>query len=93
MRGHTPGPWKRGCVGSDAYWVGPDWDRPLVARIERDRDESDADARLIASAPDLLAALKSLLDYDVQDAGCLPTDAHLDAQNDARAAIAKAEGR
>lgn len=39
----------------------------------------------------LLEALKSLLDYDEQDAGCIPTDAHRDAQNVARAAIAKAE--
>lgn len=52
----------------------------------------EANARLIAAAPDLLEALESLLHYDEQDAGCIPTDAHLDAQNEARAAIARARG-
>jgi len=40
---------------------------------------------------DLIAAAKVLLDYDEQDAGCIPTDAHLDAQEEVRIAIAKAE--
>ena len=85
---HTPGDWcvhptddtlvRRGRTSiAAAYSVDGDW---KVA----------ADARLIASAPDLLTALAALLSYDEQDAGCVPTDAHLDAQNDARAAIAKA---
>ena len=55
-----------------------------------DRAEAEANSRLMAAAPCLLSALEALLSHDEQDAGCVPTDAHLDAQNDARAAIAKA---
>lgn len=49
----------------------------------------DADAL----TAELLSSLTALLSYDEQDAGCIPTDAHLDAQNDARAAISKATGQ
>lgn len=48
----------------------------------------DADAL----TAELLAALSLLLSHDEQDAGCLPTDAHRDTQEYARAAIAKATG-
>lgn len=48
----------------------------------------DADAL----TAELLAALSLLLSHDEQDAGCLPTDAHRDAQQAARAAIARATG-
>jgi len=40
----------------------------------------------------LLTALTDLLKHDEQDAGCIPTDAHLDAQDNARNAIAIATG-
>ena len=85
---HTPGPWKmdrdrailgqghgtRGLHGAiaDVYsWVGT--------------EEADANARLIAAAPELLEALKALSDG---------TTANWTAKlNAARAAIAKAQGR
>jgi hypothetical protein len=48
----------------------------------------EANARLIAAAPDLLAALKALLFNATHGNGL---DAHYRAQDEARAAIAKAE--
>lgn len=65
----------------------------FVLEADEIRDDAmEANARLIASAPELLEALKALLAHDECDAGCIPTDAHLDVQNDARAAIRKATG-
>ena len=52
--------------------------------LERSEQEIMANARLIAAAPDLLLALKSLLDAQ--------RDASLPVLKLARAAIAKAEG-
>jgi len=57
--------------------------------------EAEANARLIAAAPDLLAALKALVvgverDDNPSDQGHCE---HSDEMNAARAAIAKAEGR
>lgn len=65
-----------------------------VARVPRsrsfDHDHTEADARLIAAAPDLLAALKFIVTEIEQDGG-VPTEEWL-ALDNARAAIAKAEG-
>ena len=82
MSTHTPGPW---CFRYDA-----DGDHEIFSASERlvaltwgapdvQRDEDEANARLIASAPDLLEALKFY--------------AHDDGGWKARAAISKAEGR
>jgi len=88
---HTPGPWTAIDVegnpsrsftidagvhiGSLAVW-------PVAA------DEMQANARLIASAPDLLAALQSIVAS--ADANC--GDSLANAIDTARAAIAKAGG-
>jgi hypothetical protein len=60
---HTPGPWwlagksqVRYGAGNRAGWVA------TVARQNR-----DANARLIAAAPDLLAALRAVLDRDMRN--------------------------
>jgi hypothetical protein len=91
MSGHTPGPWViEGDVAAlpDDIGVGivnrkhdgDDWDVAMV-------HSSAANARLIAAAPDLLAALKALLDKaDLNDW-------NQEAYEAAEAAIAKAEGR
>jgi hypothetical protein len=80
---HTPGPWEffdTLCIGvmsaqSDvAHCSGYDGNRS--------RDEELANARLIAAAPDLLAALEALLSYDDM----------VECADMARAAIAKARG-
>lgn len=91
--GHTAGPWviRRDIDGltilggpnNEAIWC-------IAGYLPGGTGEMEANARLIAAAPVLLEALTALLSYDEQDAGCVPTDAHLDAQNAARAAIAKA---
>lgn len=98
MSKHTPGPWlvqagnewADGIVtleghnenGTPMYWT--------VASYNRRRDESDANARLIASAPELLAALKRLIATGLDEREYhefMSNPAHY-----ARAAIAKAEG-
>ena len=69
MSAHTPGPWliQRGDEWADGivtlhghnedgtpmYWT--------VASYNRRRDEAEANARLIAAAPELLEALKELI--------------------------------
>jgi len=90
---HTPGPWTCHVVIDGArdlssqdiqptYAINknsltPSW--PVVSRAE-----AAANARLIAAAPDLLAALKNFQNYDLTLE---------ERQNAAIAAIAKAEGR
>jgi hypothetical protein len=68
MPKHTPGPWaiteKRLTNGATLnVWSPPDQDgyRYVVARVDAgvEPGEGDANAHLIAAAPDLLAALKS----------------------------------
>jgi hypothetical protein len=55
---HTPGPWT---VGSQHYiYAGEGMDRAGFAQVFSG-SEADADANLIAAAPDLLAALQEQL--------------------------------
>lgn len=75
---HTPGPWK-----VDYNWAVKDYLGGLVC------SPNEANARLIAAAPEMLEALKGLVQL---------VDAHVgeEAENwnrEARAAIAKATGR
>lgn len=90
---HTPGPWHmlkaRGC----AFQIGDDADSNgatiLATRFEWEgrADEMLANGRLMAAAPDLLAALQELADCGGEawgeDRPCV---------KDARTAIAKATG-
>jgi hypothetical protein len=101
MSKHTPGPWKTVArnypiadTGDyDGCWevLTGDPKKPIV-QIWGDSDEDEANARLIAAAPDLLEALKNIVNL---------WDHHASAHGDgtifplhvaARAAIAKAEG-
>ena len=87
---HTAGPWlleprDDGAKGFRLY--GPDGD--LIDYLsasrwidEQDDPEQEANARLIAAAPDLLAACKAMLDLYSKDNQAL-----------ASAAIAKAQGQ
>jgi hypothetical protein len=102
---HTPGPWE--AHFEEAYFVtGPDLGRvAMMMNIKgarglggrRSGDESAANARLIAAAPDLLAALEGLEKefrriypiYYSSEPWCHETNAPLKV---ARAAIAKATG-
>ena len=63
---HTPGKWIVRDIPSRDYYIGPadDGGAPSIAivtrRHNRTEAQTEANARLIASAPDLLAALKAI---------------------------------
>jgi hypothetical protein len=86
---HAPGPWQHGYNGTTGLWVGPVLDKQPVAIVPWDtddaRDTARADARLIAAAPDLLAACVALVDSFEKHRPKELWDA-------ARAAIARATG-
>lgn len=91
MSAPIPGPWEirehsdekvRGAYGI----FSPVHDSPVVSSVwARNIDEHDATIYLMAAAPDLLEALKGLLN-------ALPSATTHPAIKAARAAIAKAEG-
>lgn len=91
MSAHTPGPW---LVLRD-----PEVGGPLVATedvaiadvMEMEGGMSEANARLIAAAPDLLAALRQVVESAYPNPDEHPTMTA--AWRVAEAAIAKAEGR
>lgn len=112
MSKHTPGPWevtRFGAIKSASPNTQVEYARgigqPQIALVfvddSRPEGERDANARVIAAAPDLLAALQALVAADGEcwcsvnhdrDAGPLgPCELH-GALEAARAAIAKAEG-
>lgn len=96
MSKHTPGPWNNG-IGQIVF-QGEGWDpygrqRRIATcepstRTQKDWEETWANARLIAAAPDLLAALTQISDYARKDGDAIAQ--HLAVI--ARAAIAKATG-
>lgn len=96
---HTPGPWVAGL--NDVPYAGLDFecwtvDGPDggICTVDSSVDEREANARLIAAAPELLEALQELAS-EVATAGLsLALLDRLDASHfKARAAIAKARGR
>jgi hypothetical protein len=94
MSKSTPGPWK--AHFAEAYFVtGPDLGRVAMMMNlngalglggRRSGDESAANARLIAAAPDLLEALQEYVNHDF----LTMTGGKMNAK--ARAAITKATG-
>ncbi len=116
MSGFTPGPWvPRRAVKPDNTG-GYDWaiiapDKAIVAEcfevvdwaengVDFDTRPVEANARLIAAAPDLLEALQAVVgqmpftgnesEYELVQAGCDPTEARV--LSNAFNAIAKANG-
>ena len=93
MTEHTPGPWTRRYTPQGEYVLGPE--STAVARMQ-DGSIEGADARLIAAAPDLLAALRLTVEW-LDNLGTSPE--LLDAmpnnfsRNIARTAIARALGQ
>ena len=96
MAKHTPGPWETDKMEGDFFprvILPPreDWCKSSITINEGrgDMEECQANARLIAAAPDLLEALREL-------AGCLnvlnPNRRLVKALREARASIAKAQG-
>lgn len=71
MTKHTPGPWKvhdRWYVGQDKDGSGTHAEVKCCVGVPSDReDEHEANARLIAAAPDLLA----MLEEELQDRQCM----------------------
>jgi hypothetical protein len=109
---HTPGPWEVG--ETDGLWItGPDREEPVICDlVPRDADcyteEDEANARLIAAAPDLLeehtewaailgAALLLTLQGDYSEVDRLARDMRIHFPDGAPAlvssVIARAEGR
>ena len=96
MTAHTPGPWR---VDATRQTAVRGFDGRHVATLEAGSQPTrDADARLIAAAPDLLAALRRVAPWIgklIADGGHLqcvaPQDA-VGALDQAEAAIAKAKG-
>ncbi len=99
MSGHTPGPWRTSgpskvvsAISDGGDYAILDADGEIIAEAIRQVGPSDfrpanANARLIAAAPDLLEALEAILAEDN------PTLATMNERLEAgRAAIAKARG-
>jgi hypothetical protein len=95
---HTPGPWKvyrySDSQNAPQWTVGTEGGTRIADNLERGlpQDEAQANASLIASAPDLLGALRRLLDCpccnedDQEDETCEAIEKAIDA-------LTKAEGR
>lgn len=95
MSKHTPGPWSGPYYdnhpGDRGWWVHnglEGQDEYAVAVTFTGNPNQEADARLIAAAPDLLEACKLLMEYS----GIIEERDGNWATEKARAAIAKAEG-
>lgn len=97
---NTPGPWivKQTSSGNPFVYEGATGKTVAgVALVKKDcdREESEANARLIAAAPELLAALErtaDVLEYYNENKGPTRDSALCDLFAIARAAIAKARG-
>lgn len=76
---HTPGPWTVGDTPAIVY----DDNACEVAIATFNQESFEANARLIAAAPELLAALEAWVDCEIASQECFKLS---------RAAIAKATG-
>lgn len=89
---HTPGPWRISRTSGMEIFINHDQDQPNrvagyfaeVRRFTSDNEQVEANARLIAAAPDLLEALLELADWYKEHTGLPPAAAN--------AAIAKVTG-
>jgi hypothetical protein len=99
MSAHTPGPWqaiipskrqKTDVTAMVATTAGPGSMAIDCTKSGTTRDEDAANARLIAAAPELLAALKDCFAYCERD---MDGDEDSTLLKMASAAIAKAEGK
>jgi hypothetical protein len=93
MSEHTPGPWTAYCRDVN-HEEGKPWPKDQFLQWEVSGPEVpdgrgefyEADARLVAAAPELLEALQFMLDSEVNGWDILP------AQERAKAALSKARG-
>ena len=87
----TPGPWRVGPTALVPTVTRIQAGHALIASVYRAGEgdsQREGNARLIAAAPDLLAALHDMVHYDD-----LPEAEQAPAMAKARAAIAKAQGQ
>lgn len=90
MSKHTPGPWKATFKAGTYLIQSPEW--RTIALAGYTDSEDDANARLIAAAPDLLEAIRSMVDmFERHIDGREGPDDAAARWDKARAAIAKAE--
>ena len=91
MSEHTPGPWTS-YTGTHSIWAEGQRAICVMTGARKTADmERDANARLIAAAPDLLESLRELAELAVMQFGAPPPGADGPLQK-ALAAIAKADG-
>ena len=92
---HTPGPWDIQDPlggGSRNKWIYADG--LFIAEVDGEREEAEANGRLIAAAPDLLAALKDAVEYIELQLECSGEDTGEGAMIRLfQKAIAEAEGQ
>lgn len=102
MSGHTPGPWEaffyvrnqRLNIGDWSFSHGNEHHPLPLRHTKKDQREASANARLIAAAPELLAALKDLMELYANGQVVIEGDEGNDpVVGAAWAAIDKAEGR
>ena len=93
---HTPGPWRANIGNSSgAHCILANNGRRKTVCVMANTHDDDwqPNARLIAAAPDMLAALRSLLDWGRDHTSPLDPNSPHDLLVTAHQAIAKAEGR
>ncbi len=102
MSAHTPGPWAAGEQSGGDWLIQsnieshlPPWavQNDTIGAV-RANDNAEANARLIVAAPELLAALKAVVEWlpDPRPHRLTDSDGLNSVEQQARAAIAKAEG-
>ena len=94
---HTPGPWEHtgpgDIVGKEDNGYGLGYVDVCSVYLRTVRGRTNANARLIAAAPELLDALQAMTEIAEMTIGWLPTPPNADGPLiQARAAIAKATG-
>ncbi len=91
---HTPGPWRTKREGFSTVYVEARIDGGLIQEVaacgptEAGLEQQEANARLIAAAPELLEALRGIMKLDED----LCSEGAIEALDKASAAIAKATG-
>lgn len=95
---HTPGPWEISKHGTPAhspqfgvYAPNSPWNGVNDLAIVKD-DNAEANAQLIAAAPDLIEACKMAEEFLRLECDCSESDDDGNPLKELRAAIAKAEG-
>jgi hypothetical protein len=97
----TPGPWALDCAEEDAYYRCIMAQQKIVARVMlrgimgNKLDYAEANARLIAAAPEIYDALRDVFEYldAIPESAAGGDDEAVNLARKCRAAIAKADGK